>query len=329
MPKHKKYTYDELWKAIIEGLTEDFIALFLPDLYPQIDFAKGIEFLEQELQKLYSESESKRRRCDKLIKVFFHDSSEVWILIHVEVQDYYDLRFSYRMFQYYYRILDRYKQDNIVALAIFTDKNKNFIPAEYKHTFSGTEILYKYNVYKILAQDEELLLANTNPFAVVVLAALYSRKTTSDTEQRLTFKFRLIKMLLERQYSADIIQKIIIFVNELLQLNAPLQLQYEEQVDKLTNNTKNMELLIERTSSYIKMEKKYIREKQEKEREKQEKEHEKHEKQEKERIIIHSIRKLLEKKFPIDEIAECLGISTAEVNNLIQANKLIDSNTII
>jgi len=55
----KKITKDQLWKAIIEELFEPFLHFFYPSYVNQIDFEKGFEFLEKELQSLYPKSESK------------------------------------------------------------------------------------------------------------------------------------------------------------------------------------------------------------------------------------------------------------------------------
>jgi len=141
-------TPDELWKGIIEGLTEEFVAFFLPDLYQDIDFSKNYMFIEQELQKLFPESETTRRYNDKLLKVFLKDETEIWILIHIEIQGYNDKNFAERMFEYYYRIHDRYRKP-VVALAIFIDDNKKYQPTEYRQNFAGTIVYYKYRSYKI------------------------------------------------------------------------------------------------------------------------------------------------------------------------------------
>lgn len=51
------------------------------------------------------------------------NGTEHWFLIHIEVQGYQDSDFAKRMFQYAYRIMDRYGRP-IAALAIFTDPNR-------------------------------------------------------------------------------------------------------------------------------------------------------------------------------------------------------------
>jgi len=197
---------DELWKGIIEGLTEEFVGFFLPDLFPQIDFTKEYSFIEQELQKLFPESATTRRFNDKLLKVFLKDNSEVWILIHIEIQGYNDNAFADRMFEYYYRIYDRYRKPT-VALALFIDKNRNYQPAQFTQSFAGTEINYKYRTYKILKATEKQLINNKNPFALVVLAAKYALTVQNNEERLSKFKFKLIRLLLQRGYNFEIINE--------------------------------------------------------------------------------------------------------------------------
>jgi len=335
-------TPDELWKSIIESLTKEFVEFFFPDLYPQIDFTKDYAFIEQELQKLFPESSTTRRYNDKLLKVYLKDETEVWILIHIEIQGYNDASFAERMFEYYYRIYDRYRKPT-VALAIFIDENKSYQPAQFNRDFAGTVLNYKYLTYKILNVSERKLLHSKNPFSLVVLAAKYAMTAKKDVERLSKFKFKLIRLLLERGYNFEIINKIFTFVDTLIRLPDNLQLEYNSKIDKLVQKTTTMELKFEHTQTYhvfqkIISEKEHenellvlekdeiIREKDkivlEKEREKdkivREKDNVISEKdREKLAIIVHSIKNLLERGFPVSEIADCLGLPMAEINQII------------
>jgi len=321
-------TADELWKGIIEALTEEFVAFFLPDLYSQIDFTKDYAFIEQELQKLFPESETTRRYNDKLLKVFLKDETEVWILIHIEIQGYRDTDFSVRMFEYYYRIYDRYRKPT-VALAIFIDENKSYEPSQFTQNFAGTKINYKYRTYKILKASEKQLLNSANPFSLVILAAKYAITAKNDNERLSKFKYKLIRLLLERNFSFEIINKIFNFVDTLIRLPDNLQLEYNTKIDKLVQKTTTMELKFEYTNTYEVLQR-VINKKdlqlQEKELLVQEKEREKdlilREKEKDFAIIVHSIEKLLEKGFPVREIADCLGLSVAEIEKIIEKYKI-------
>lgn len=100
---------DTLWKAIFEDLIDDFIHFFFTEYAHLIDFEYGFEFLDKELQHIVPESETQNRHADKLIKAKLIDGSTIYFLLHIEVQGYKDELFDRRMFEYGYRIEDRFK----------------------------------------------------------------------------------------------------------------------------------------------------------------------------------------------------------------------------
>ena len=53
--KTKEISPDELWKAVVEDMFEEFVEYFMPELYKEIDFTKKYDFLEQELQRLVTQ----------------------------------------------------------------------------------------------------------------------------------------------------------------------------------------------------------------------------------------------------------------------------------
>ncbi len=79
---------------------------FFPNIHKDIDFSKGYEFLEKELQKIIKTSKTGRRYADKLVKVFLKNGSERWLLIHIEIQGYKEKKFPERMYTYNYRIFE-------------------------------------------------------------------------------------------------------------------------------------------------------------------------------------------------------------------------------
>ena len=127
-------TNDQLWKGVIEEMFEDFVAFFMPAMYPHIDFTREIAFLDKELEQIYSENDDKLRLVDKLVKVFTHDGEEHWILIHIEIQGYFDPLFPKRMYIYFVRLTEKYDK-SISAIAVFSDGVKNYKPDTFEKSF--------------------------------------------------------------------------------------------------------------------------------------------------------------------------------------------------
>ncbi|QQK74766.1 hypothetical protein HUG15_03515 [Salicibibacter cibarius] len=100
------------------------------------------------------------------MQVHLKDGKEQWILVHVEVQRDKEDHFSERMFQYFYRIFDKYDQ-KIYAIALLTDANRSFHPTSYDYHFHGTSLTYAYNTYKIWTKDERAYCDQITPLPLL------------------------------------------------------------------------------------------------------------------------------------------------------------------
>lgn len=175
---------DTLWKGILENIFDDFLHYFFGNADKLFDLQKGFEFLDKELEQLFPADELEAPKfVDKLVKVFSKSGREEWVLIHIEIQGYHDQDFARRMFTYFYRILDKYGKP-VTAIAIFTDSNRRFHPKFYEYEFLGTKNIFQFNTYKVIEQDEQELMQNENPFAIVILTVLIAlrKKNLSDED---------------------------------------------------------------------------------------------------------------------------------------------------
>ncbi|WP_185959602.1 Rpn family recombination-promoting nuclease/putative transposase [Lentibacillus cibarius] len=222
--------HDGLWKNVITELFKPFVRFFAPNLYQMIDWSVKADSLEQEFHRVFPEKKGKRY-TDKLMKVHQKNGQERWMLIHIEVQGYEDKDFAERMFQYFYRIFDKYNR-KIYAMAIFADDNEYFQPAQYTYQFYGTELNYTYNTYKIAQQDEETLLQSDNPFAYAILAGLYMIKSKNNASKRYQFKRRLFELLIRgqrvdnREYSGALLY----FIDYLLEVPKEMAEKLQKEV---------------------------------------------------------------------------------------------------
>ena len=231
---------DILWKSALEDLFVDFLRFFYPDADERFDFQRGFEYLDKELEQLFPpyEDDYAPRYVDKLVKVFTGEGAEKWILIHIEVQGYADQAFAKRMFQYYVRIWDKYDKP-ITAFAIFSDANKNFHPKVYETEFLGTKVHYTYNTFKIIEQDETLLEASNNPFAMAVLSAKLSLSRPGLKDQQLfDLAYDLAKHLLNKKMPKEKIRKVMTFLRHYLRFENPEMIVKFEQAINILNENK-------------------------------------------------------------------------------------------
>ena len=248
---------DYLWKGVLEEAFDDFLRMMHPEADEIFDFGKEFVFLDKELQDMFPADEDmfSPKYVDKLAKVYLKDGSERWILIHVEVQGRYQKDFPLRMYTYHHRIWGKYGHP-ISAYAILTDPDYQGEINVFEFDCLTTSLTYKYKVYNILNQDKETLLANKNPFAVVVLTArvVMEGKKIMDPQQRDEYlysqKLLLMRNLFAQKISKQKIRGIMTFISFYVRFeNKDLNHNFDKQLDELKGRRNIMgieELILDR-----------------------------------------------------------------------------------
>ena len=227
--KKSAIPYDKLWKGITADHFYDFLAMFLPKLYKKVDITQPPVFLEKELRAVVMGKTL--RIADKLVKVALKDGTEKWIFVHKEFENSHSPAIKERMFAYYYRIREKYGK-NIVALLIYTGADVPSKPNIYENANFDTSVVYKFSTYEISKQNEQDLINNPNPFAIVVLANLYVLKTQNNDEERLTYKQKIYSLAKERKYSKEQTTNLILFITELMKLPLKLAKTFTDYISK-------------------------------------------------------------------------------------------------
>lgn len=238
---------DILLKAAFEEAFPDLLRFFFKDADSIFDMARGFVFMDKELNELFPELEKQggSRFVDMLVKIWSVTGNEEWMLIHLEIQEKNDNNFSKRMFQYFYRIYDRYDVP-IAALAVFTGNRLAKVENKFEYIFLDTVLHYQYKAYHILEHTEEELLAMKNPFALIVLAAqkvLLAHKLpdTELGEQRLMIARALIT---SKQYDNEQIKRFLYFLKTFLHIENPsINNNFDRQIESLTQKESVMGII--------------------------------------------------------------------------------------
>jgi hypothetical protein len=225
--------YDSPWKEALDRYFEPFLALFFPHIHAEIDWTRGHEMLDRELQPVVRRAGRGRRYVDKLVKVGLGDGQERWILIHIEVQGWKERDFPRRMYVYNHRIFDLYDQE-VISLAILADDDPDWRPSRYEYARWGFRTLTEFPIVKLLdyAPKYEQLEADPNPFAVVVLAQLKAVETRRLPEERYAWKVRLVKGLYSRGMDPEDVRRLFLFIDWVMELPEPLEDQALEEIDE-------------------------------------------------------------------------------------------------
>ncbi len=193
--------YDSPWKEYLDKYFEPFLAFFFPQAHAEIDWAAGVEHLDVELRQVIRDAELSEQRADKLVKIHRLDGTERYLIVHVEVQTSHDSGLPRRVFVYNYRTYDRHEVP-VVSLVVLGDTGPQWRPSEYGWDIWDCRMGIEFPVVKLIDYNEQWseLEAETNPFALVVMAHLKTKETRGDAASRLAWKTTLVRMLYERGY---------------------------------------------------------------------------------------------------------------------------------
>ncbi len=226
--------FDNPWKAVLDGLFQECLEFFFPELHAAVDWSRGVVSLEQELRSISREAEVGLLVADKLVKVWRRDGQETWLLVHVEVQNQPDPQFAQRMFTSHYRIRDNYRV-HPVSLAILGDTANRWRPNHYQYEEFGCRLLFQFPIIKLIdfeSQRKELE-GSKNPFARVVLGHLGTLATHNAPAMRYTEKMRLLKRLSKPEWTRPQWLSVLQFIDWLMQLPTELEEQSTAEINEL------------------------------------------------------------------------------------------------
>jgi hypothetical protein len=211
--------YDSPWKEALELYFESFMGFFFPQANAEINWLRGYEFLDKELQQIMPDAEVGKRYVDKLIKLWRMGGEETWVLVHIEIQSQVETAFAQRMYEYNYRLFDRYNRQ-IASLAVLGDDQPNWRPDRYEYTLFGCTVSLQFPIIKLLDYEAQWqsLAALQNPFAVLVMAHLKAQSTRRNPDQRYEWKLSLLKGLYARGYNREQILNLFRFINWMMTL---------------------------------------------------------------------------------------------------------------
>ena len=226
---------DGAWKEILGRRFPQAMAFFHPQAYAEIDWSRGVEFLQQELREAARVAAKGRRVVDVLARVWLKDGQDAWVLLHVEVQSHPDASFDQRMFIYNTVLFARHKGP-IVSMGVVGHPHADEITGHFDYEKWGCRASLDYPVVRLFDCERrwEELEQSGDPFALVILAHIASYRTVRKPESRLRMKVRLMRQL-QRQgrLSQEEIEDLFRFVDLVMPLPDDLADEYDVEVKKV------------------------------------------------------------------------------------------------
>jgi hypothetical protein len=140
--------YDSPWKEMLDGYFPAFMAFFFPEAHADIDWTRGYESLDTELQQIVRDAALGTRLADKLMRVWRRDGIEQVVLVHTEIQGTREADFAKRIYVYNYRLFDRYDRP-VVSLAVLGDASPTWRPTRYEQSLWGCRVGIEFPVVKL------------------------------------------------------------------------------------------------------------------------------------------------------------------------------------
>ena len=220
-------TFDSPWKNIIETYFEEFMAFFFPQFHKLINWKQEVHFLDKELQQLFPDSEQGVRYVDKLIQVHCLNGKRQELFIHIEIQNHKDPKFPKRVFVYWYRLFDL-RGENVVSLALLTDRNPNWRPNAFHVEMADFIGGLKFPIFKLtdLLEKKQELENDPRIFAWVALAHLETMAAKGDPKKLFAVKKQLYQLLKRKGLNKDRMIELVGFWDWLIVLPAELEKQF-------------------------------------------------------------------------------------------------------
>ncbi len=173
---------------------------------------------------------------DKLAQVRLRDGQDLLTLIHTEIQGPNDTLLPARMFNYHIRLREKHPDQPVVSLAVLTHRRKGPSTQTYTYEHWGCTLTFRFPVINLESwrprMSELLLLAPSNPFAVIMLAQLEANAKHSSQKQFLRKK-ELIRHLYNWGFDHNQIMRLFNILDAMLILPESMEQDFVEAVSQI------------------------------------------------------------------------------------------------
>ncbi|WP_286228509.1 transposase [Neobacillus mesonae] len=295
--------HDRLFKELLSTFFEEFILLFFPKVYEDIDF-QDFRFLSEEI--VTDVTEGGKYRVDLIVETKLKGEDGL-IVIHVESQSQYQYNFNERMFIYFGRLYEKYRR-KILPIAIFSHHSKRREPDSFSINFPFLQVLdFHFLTIQLKNENWRNYLRQDNPVAAALLSKMgYTER--EKTELKVQFLFMLLRLKLDPARQTLIMG----FFDTYLELTDDEEQKVIEEVRKMSG--KQADKVMEIINSYERRGREFGRlEGRQEGREEGRKEGRQEGKLEAIRMIAKRMR---ERGEPILEIAEVTGLEIEEIERM-------------
>jgi hypothetical protein len=224
--------FDGGWKLAVTRFFPLFMNLLFRGAYDQIDWKRGFVSLDKELEAVFPKGKSGRKHVDLLFKVWLNDGSQQWVLIHIEIQSQRVEDFEQVMYEYNYRVYDRYKRP-VASFAVLADEHPSWRPSRFERNVLGCKQTLEFPTAKLLDFGDASLESQNNPVAILILAHRRAHETRERPGDRKLSKLKLVRSLFEGGLSREDVQEMFRIINWMMDLPEKLELELRHDIEHI------------------------------------------------------------------------------------------------
>ena len=126
-----------------------------------------------------------------------------------------------------------------MSVAILADDDPNWRPTHYTRSAWHNRLYFEFATVKLwdYAHRKSELIQSTNPFAIVIWAHLAALETRRDSLSRLQSKKAITRALFRRGLTKEYIINLFNFIDWMLALPPPMELEYLQTLEQLEEET--------------------------------------------------------------------------------------------
>ena len=226
--------HDQLFKELIHTFFQEFLEVFFPEVHEIIDFKTIIPLSEEVFTDLI---EGDTRRLDIVVQTKWK-LKDALIIVHIEPQSSTQTDFHERMYHYFSLLYNKYRKP-IIPIAVFS-YDENWEENQYKMEFPFFHVLtFNFLTLHLRKRNWRDYITSDNPAAAALLSKMgYSEK------ERIQVKMEFLKMMARMEIDPAKQRLIYGFFETYLKLNDEEEEKLMEEVKKMDDAEKILELPI-------------------------------------------------------------------------------------
>lgn len=230
--------HDHLFKSLLQNFFEEFIDLFFPQIWKEMDFA-NLKFMDKEL--FNDTGRRKIREVDLVVETELKGEDSL-VLVHLEQQAQYESGFNERMFLYFSRLVEANPGKRIIPIALFSydDKNKQE-SSIYEMRFPFLNVLeFNFLTVELNKLNWRDFIRQDNPLA----GTLMSKMDYTETD-KIEIKKEFLRILVRSELDAAYNHELTTFFETYLKLTNEEEHKLQKEITQLNpeEEAKVMELM--------------------------------------------------------------------------------------